>query len=47
MVTAVSTQNTYSVILADLISQCARLHAEGRPDSIPELWSSAAKAIAG
>jgi hypothetical protein len=34
-------------VLADLISQCARLHAEGRPDSIPELWSSAAKAIAG
>lgn len=34
-------------ILADLISQCARLHAEGRPDSIPELWSTAANAIAG
>jgi hypothetical protein len=34
-------------VLADLISQCARLHAEGRPDSIPELWSSAANAIAG
>jgi hypothetical protein len=33
-------------ILADLISQCARLHAEGETERLPELWRSAAAAIA-
>jgi len=33
-------------ILADLISDCARLHAEGRPDPVPGLWRSAAERIA-
>lgn len=32
-------------ILADLISQCARLHAEGDSGSVPALWRSAAAAI--
>ena len=34
-------------ILADLIGRCARLHAEGGQNSIPELWHAAATAIAG
>lgn len=33
-------------VLADLISECARLQAEGRSDSIPDLWRSAAREIA-
>lgn len=33
-------------ILADLISQCARLHAEGHTEGSPDLWRSAAEAIA-
>jgi hypothetical protein len=33
-------------VLSDLISECARLQAEGRSDSIPGLWRSAAKEIA-
>jgi hypothetical protein len=33
-------------VLSDLISECARLHAEECPDSIPGLWQSAAEAIA-
>ncbi|HET8956491.1 MAG TPA: hypothetical protein VFN18_12610 [Solirubrobacterales bacterium] len=33
-------------ILADLISTCARLHAEGDTEGIPDLWRSAAAAIA-
>ncbi|HVD85876.1 MAG TPA: hypothetical protein VNB59_00550 [Solirubrobacterales bacterium] len=33
-------------ILSDLISQCARLHAEGETDPIPGLWRTAAEAIA-
>jgi hypothetical protein len=33
-------------ILSDLISECARLHAESRPASIPDLWRAAAKRIA-
>jgi hypothetical protein len=33
-------------ILSDLISDCARLHAEGSPAPIPGLWRSAAEAIA-
>jgi len=32
-------------ILSDLISQCARLQAEARPASIPDLWRSAAAQI--
>jgi hypothetical protein len=40
--------DTFAVaILGDLISRCARLHAEGETDSIPELWRAAALAIAG
>ena len=39
--------NTHAVaILADLISTCARLHAEGETEGIPDLWRSAAEAIA-
>jgi hypothetical protein len=34
-------------ILSDLISRCAQLHAEGRADPVPELWLTAARAIAG
>lgn len=33
-------------ILSDLISECARLHAEGRPDSVPDLWHASARKIA-
>jgi hypothetical protein len=33
-------------ILADLISTCARLQAEGDTEGIPDLWRSAAEAIA-
>jgi hypothetical protein len=33
--------------LADLISRCAQLHAEGRADEVPALWQSSARAIAG
>ncbi|HKF82487.1 MAG TPA: hypothetical protein VKB23_05960 [Solirubrobacterales bacterium] len=33
-------------ILADLISTCARLHAEGDTASIPALWQEAAQQIA-
>ena len=34
-------------ILSDLISRCARLHAERDPDAIPGLWEAAALAISG
>jgi hypothetical protein len=34
-------------VLADLISRCAQLHAEGREDEVPALWDSAVAAIAG
>lgn len=34
-------------VLSDLISTCARLQAEGQPESIPPLWRAAAKQIAG
>lgn len=34
-------------ILSDLISACARLHAEGDTESIPGLWRSAALEISG
>lgn len=33
-------------ILSDLITDCARLHAEGETDSIPALWPEAAAKIA-
>jgi hypothetical protein len=33
-------------ILADLISQCARLHSERATDGIPDLWRNAVEAIA-
>jgi hypothetical protein len=32
-------------ILSDLISACARLHAEGEPDPIENLWRQAAERI--
>jgi hypothetical protein len=34
-------------VLADLISRCAQLHAEGRAGEVPNLWASAARSIAG
>jgi hypothetical protein len=34
-------------LLSDLISNCARLHAEGRGDEVPQLWIDAVHAIAG
>lgn len=34
-------------VLAELISRCAQLHAEGRDDEVAELWSAAAWEIAG
>jgi hypothetical protein len=33
-------------ILSDLISQCARRHAEGETEGIPSLWREAAEQIA-
>jgi hypothetical protein len=40
--------DTFAVaVLADLISRCAALHAEGQTGAIPELWRTAARAIAG
>ena len=33
-------------ILSDLITECARLHAERHSDPIPDLWRSAAEQIA-
>lgn len=36
-----------TVLLADLISRCAQLHAEGRRDEVPPLWRSSALAIGG
>jgi hypothetical protein len=35
------------VILSDLISRCAQLHAEGDPAAVPALWEAAARQIAG
>ncbi|MGV1048372.1 MAG: hypothetical protein ACOYD4_07605 [Solirubrobacterales bacterium] len=32
-------------ILSDLISSCARLHAEGREGEVPQLWTDAARTI--
>jgi hypothetical protein len=37
---------TAVAILSDLISSCARLHAEGETDPIPGLWRTAAEQIA-
>jgi hypothetical protein len=34
-------------VLADLISRCAQLHAEGRDAEVAELWPAAAWEIAG
>ncbi|HEU5253541.1 MAG TPA: hypothetical protein VFU16_09485 [Solirubrobacterales bacterium] len=34
-------------VLSDLISECARLHAEGNTEGIPALWRNAAEEIAG
>lgn len=33
-------------LLSDLISECARLHAEGEVDRVSELWRQAAEEIA-
>jgi hypothetical protein len=33
--------------LADLISRCAQLHAEGREDEAPEIWRASAVAVGG
>src|SRR6476620_1722471 len=33
--------------LADLISRCAQLHAEGREDEVAALWRETARAIGG
>jgi hypothetical protein len=34
-------------LLANLISGCARLHAEGHEDEVPALWRSTVEAIGG
>ncbi len=34
-------------VLADLISRCAQLHAEGRAEGVPQLWQDAAGEIGG
>jgi hypothetical protein len=34
-------------VLAELISRCAQLHAEGRADAVPQLWQDAAREIGG
>jgi hypothetical protein len=34
-------------VLADLISRCAQLHAEGRDHEVPGLWEDAVRAIRG
>jgi hypothetical protein len=33
-------------VLSDLITHCARLQAEGKPDPVPDLWRKAAEQIA-
>ena len=35
------------LVLADLISGCARHHAEGTAERVPELWRRSAEAISG
>jgi hypothetical protein len=34
-------------VLAELISRCAQLHAEGRAEAVPQLWQDAAREIGG
>ena len=34
-------------LLADLISECAQLHTEGREDEVADRWRAAARAIGG
>lgn len=34
-------------VLSDLISNCARLHTEGRDGEVPELWDVAVRRIGG
>lgn len=34
-------------LLADLISRCAQLHAEGREDGVAQLWQDAAREVGG
>lgn len=34
-------------VLAELIGSCARLHAEGRDDALPQLWQDAAREVGG
>jgi hypothetical protein len=34
-------------VLSDLISRCARLQAESDPEPIPDLWTAAAREVAG
>jgi len=34
-------------VLADLISRCAQLHAEGREQEVPALWRQSALAVGG
>jgi len=34
-------------VLADLISRCAQLHAEGQEEAVPQLWQDAARRIGG
>ncbi len=38
---------TAVAILSNLISRCAQLHAEGRGEEVPDLWTEAARSIAG
>jgi len=33
------------LVLADLISDCSRLHAEGREHEVPSLWERAARSV--
>lgn len=33
-------------VLADVISDCARAHAEGRPDQVASIWRAGAAALA-
>lgn len=34
-------------VLSDLISRCAQLHAEGAGAEVPDLWTAAARQVAG
>jgi hypothetical protein len=35
------------LVLADLISECSQLHAEGREQEVPARWRAAARAVGG